>query len=222
MMKKRIYVVLILISSIIICGCTKKTSTRNKVEKSLYDRGMDTISLMNEMVQSDAYTEMMGVASLADAIATLKAEEYETPKSAYCILPSKDMLDTALAMIEADAPGTKNLPENLKHTLKKKVLAGTASQLNARYGTSAIAASSLFTVSQTFVSHETTQDIIYIYTFEDAYPVCVTFSVGDDAAIMSTGYFIMTKDYEDSEDGIREMLATLLYLGDSTVEKVDA
>ena len=70
-------------------------------------------------------------------------------------------------------------------------MASIVSQINAMGGVENLAASSVCTVGKTFVSENASESIIYLYTYEDAAPIAVTFTVGEDYTVSATGTFIL-------------------------------
>ena len=64
-------------------------------------------------------------------------------------------------------------------------------QINARSGAMTLAASSVCTTGKTFVSNEISEEMIYLYVFDDAAPIAVTFTLGEDNAVNATGNFLL-------------------------------
>ena len=80
--------------------------------------------------------------------------------------------------------------EELKSYLTQRVMASLMSQINAMSGVENLAASSVCTVGKTFVSESATENVIYIYAYEDTAPVAVTFTLGEDHTVSASGTFI--------------------------------
>ena len=88
-MKKRFVLCLAALLLLAACG-TKK-------EKSLYTRGLELISLMGEMAQSDTYFDMFSPAPEVKAqmdgiVQALKAGGYQEPKAVYRITADTEHL----------------------------------------------------------------------------------------------------------------------------------
>lgn len=175
-----------------------------KKEKSLYDQGLELVSLMGEMVQSDAYFEMFSAASqVKDAVAgaadAAKAGRYQTPKAVYKISAEKDGLMGMLANAAGADLNLDSMSEELKAYVWSRSLTSLASILNTSAGMEAIAASSIYMCSKTFVCSEAADSTIYLYTYEDACPVAVTFLVGEDHAVYASAAYILNKDITDGD-----------------------
>ncbi len=56
---------------------------------------------------------------------------------------------------------------------------------------SELAASSVLTMGKTFVDTTLNKNVMYIYIFEDAVPVAVTFTKGEDNTVSASGTFVM-------------------------------
>ena len=64
-------------------------------------------------------------------------------------------------------------------------------QINGMGGTEELAVSSICTHGKTFVDDSITDNTIFLYVYEDALPIAVTFTVGEDGAVSASGTFIM-------------------------------
>lgn len=91
--------------------------------------------------------------------------------------------------------GINNLSDELKDVLSRKTLGAVITQINGMSGVDNLAAASLCTVGKTFVNENVTEDTIYLYTYENALPVAVTFAVGDDFSVSANGVFVMYEDF---------------------------
>ena len=59
------------------------------------------------------------------------------------------------------------------------------------------------TAEKLFVSGELTENEIYLYVYENAAPVAVTFMMGEDGAVAARGMFILYEGFE--ADRLEEM-----------------
>lgn len=194
---------------LILCltACVLLTACAGKQEKSLYEQGLDLISLMGEMVQSDAYFDMYApaiqvkdtAADIADAAA---AGNYQSPKAVYQISASESRLMSALgADINFDG-----MSAELKDYLQSQILSSCASILNSQAGTEALAASSIYMCRKSFVCSEASGNTAYLYIYEDAYPVFIVFLTGEDHAVYASGSYILSKDIMN-EDNLSTLFA---------------
>lgn len=84
-----------------------------------------------------------------------------------------------------------NVSEELKNYIMQKSLASLMMQINGMSSVENLAASSVCTVGKTFVNENVTEDVIYLYVYENAIPVAVTFTIGENQAVSASGIFIM-------------------------------
>ena len=183
-MKKSIAFVLVLtiILGLAACDATKEM----KESKSLYDHGLDVISMLSEMTRSENFIGIYTANSeIKDIILALGNHSYETPDAVYAITVPEETL-TGMAELS----NLEQLSEELKTYFTQRVMASLMSQINAMSGVENLAASSVCTVGKTFVSENTMENVIYIYVYEGTAPVAVTFTLGEDHTLSATGTFI--------------------------------
>ena len=183
-MKKSIafVLVLIIILGLAACGATRETQN----SKSLYAHGLDVISMLSEMTRSESFIGIYTANSeIKDIILALGNHSYETPDAVYAITVPEDTL-----MGMAELSNMEGASEELKNYLTQRVMASLMSQINAMSGVENLAASSVCTVGKTFVSEDATDNVIYIYVYEDTAPVAVTFTLGEDHTVSASGTFI--------------------------------
>lgn len=126
------------------------------------------------------------ILKLKNIIQNIGVGEYSVPKSVYAISIPDENLAAMVELSELD-----NSSKDLKTFLIQKVLGSLMIQINGMAGAENLAASSVCTVGKTFVDENATGDVIYLYTYENALPVAVTFTIGENHAVSATGVFIM-------------------------------
>lgn len=199
-MKKAIafVLVLVIILGLAACGAAKEM----KEPKSLYAHGLDVISMLSEMTRSESFIGIYTANSeIKDIILALGDNSYEQPDAVYAITVPEDIL-TGMAELS----NLEGASEELKNYLMQRVMASLMSQINAMSGVENLAASSVCTVSKTFVSENATENVIYIYVYEDTAPVAVTFTLGEDHTVSATGTFIL---YDGFTCGSAEEIQTV-------------
>ena len=180
------------------------TACGAKKETSLYAHGLELISLMGEMVQSDAYSEMFFSApqvkeSVEKTARAAAAGAYEKPASVYQITVGEEgLMETIISAAEADV-NFDGMSAELKAYVQSRILSSLASILNAGAGTEALAASSVYMCSKSFVCGEASENTAYLYFYEEAIPVLVTFLAGEDHAVYASGSYILNEDITDAE-----------------------
>ena len=83
----------------------------------------------------------------------------------------------------------------MKENLLSRSFGSLITQINGYAGVNKLAASSVLTLGKSFVDNSLTEDVIYIYTFENASPVAVSFTVGENGAVSVGGNFIMYEEF---------------------------
>lgn len=184
-MKKKIIFVLVfaILLSMSACGIASEKSE----SKSLYSHGLDVVTLLSEMTRSENFIGIYTANSeIKDIILALGENTYEQPDTVYAITVPEDTL-TGMAELS----NLEGASEELKSYLMQRVLASLMSQINAMSGVENLAASSVCTVGKTFVNENTDENVIYVYVYEDAAPIAVTFTLGEDHTVSATGTFIL-------------------------------
>ena len=178
-------------------------------DKSLYEHGLDVVAMLEEIINSEEYVQAFsGSQEIMNVIQEISTGDYAAPPTVY-----KITLDMDNVLKTSDMLDMENASEALIANLKNRVLASIVTTINARSGALTLAASSVCTTGKTFVSSEIQEEMIYLYVFEDAAPVAVTFTLGEDNAINATGNFLL---YEEIPAGsVQELLE---YLGAYSVE----
>ena len=183
-MKKLMAIVLALVSVFALSGCDNKSNTE---PQSLYAQGLEVVQLMSEMTRAGEYIDTYtGDSTIKNIIQNIGVGEYSVPKSVYAISIPDENLVAMAELSELD-----NSSKDLKTFLMQKVLGSLMLQINGMAGVENLAASSVCTVGKTFVDENATDDVIYLYTYENALPVAVTFTIGENHAVSATGVFIM-------------------------------
>lgn len=187
------------------CGSNKDHAET----KSLYAQGLEVVQLMAEMTNTEAYIDIhTGDSAIKDIIQSISNGDYSAPKAVYAISITDENL-TAMA----ELGNLDNASEELKSVLMQRVLGSLIPQINGMSGVENLAASSVCTVGKTFVDENATENAIYLYTYENATPVTVTFTVGEDQAVSASGVFVMYDGFTcGSADEIKS------FFSDITVE----
>lgn len=187
------------------CGSNKEHAET----KSLYAQGLEVVQLMAEMTNTEAYIDIhTGDSAIKDIIQSISNGDYSAPKAVYAISITDENL-TAMA----ELGNLDNASEELKSVLMQRVLGSLIPQINGMSGVENLAVSSVCTVGKTFVDENATENAIYLYTYENATPVAVTFTVGEDQAVSASGVFVMYDGFTcGSADEIKS------FFSDITVE----
>ncbi len=189
-------------------------NTSSGEQKSLYAQGLEIVHLMSEMTQSEAYaatyTDNDGIKTIIQNIST---GDYQTPKAVYKIAVSEENF---AAM--TDLYDLSNISERLKPILQQKMLTALMTQVNSMGGVENLAAVSVCTAQKTFVNETADTNVIYLYTFENAVPVAVTFIIGENHAVSANGTFVIYENFTcDSADEVKAFFDDRLFFGGTSV-----
>ena len=207
-MKRFLSFALTLVMLFSLWGC----AGAQKQEVSIYDRGLEVAELMVLAVRSEEYLAALSASdALTEQLDGVAAGDYTGPRAVYSITFPESALGEMMAFTDLE-----NVPEKLAELLNHRLTAAVMSQINAMAGVEALAASSLCTVGKTFVSTQLEKDAIYLYVYENGFPVAVTFTGGEDQTVSASGVFVMVEDFPtDSAEQISEFLG-----GFARVEKI--
>ena len=124
-------------------------------EKSLYDHGMELISLLDEIARSEEYLSLYSASGELNAIvAEAAAGDFSQPKAVYKLTGGAD---SALDLTD-DAAAFDAMSDTLQELVKSRMFAVLMTQINASAGAKNLAASSICTAGNTFVSTELTEN----------------------------------------------------------------
>ena len=199
-MKRSLVVLLSAIMLLSLCACGGETGTKTE-EKSLYEHGLDVIAVMSEMTQLESYVETYtGSGEIKEIVQMIGKEDHTTPKAVYAITASAEQI-AAYAGVDA----LSDASDELQKTMENKFIVALISQVNGMAGAMNLAAASVCTSGKTFVSDEISESVIYLYTFDDARPISVTFTCGEDNTVSASGMFMMNDEFPcDSAAEIEE------------------
>ena len=172
------------------CGGTGASGS-NTSDKSLYEQGLGVISLMAEAAQAEEYVgAYTGNPEIMEIIQNVGAGDYTTPKAVYSLSVSDEVL---LSMLGQE--NLNGISAELKDNLLSRSFGSLITQINGYAGVNNLAASSVLTLGKSFVDSTLAEDVIYIYIFENALPVAVSFTVGENGSVSAGGNFIMYEEF---------------------------
>lgn len=186
-MKKKILTITIFLALTAgILGCKKA----GQQQKSLYDQGLDIIALMTEMAGNEDYINLStGNSSIGEIVTEISSGDYSVPKNVYKVTFSEEALSTLISMSSNNSQNS--FSDALSNYMLSRMNSVLISQINASDGAETLAAVSLCTAGKTFVNDDVTENIIYLYTYENARPAAVVFTPGEDGSVSATGNFII-------------------------------
>lgn len=203
--KKGICAVLLLTLIFALTGCGEK--------KKLVDHGMDVVELIEEAINSEEYVMIYSASEqITRVIEEVAKGDFSELEAVYSIRIDEDDL---LEMADVDLD---DMPESLQKVMKSKMAGSVANMINARSGAEKLATSSIISMGKTFAYEEEVENQIYLYIFEDAKPIMVSFVAGEDKTVSAGGTVIFADDFEcDSADDVEDLLREY----DADVEEVE-
>ncbi|MDE7218494.1 MAG: hypothetical protein K2O45_02570 [Oscillospiraceae bacterium] len=180
--------------------------------KSPYEQGLELVSLLEEMANNEVYiTSLAADTNIYSILRQAGQGDFSQPEAVYRITVSADAV---LNLAEMDLSG---MSASLQENLKSRANTAIFSQINSLGGVETLAAASVCTAQKVFVSQELEEDEIYLYTYEDAVPVAVSFTPGEDGAVSATGMFVLyDADWENPEASIERLFSVF----DVTVKEI--
>ena len=203
--KKGICAVLLLTLIFALTGCGEK--------KRLVDHGMEVVELIEEAINSKEYVRIYSASEQITRVIEEVAEgDFSELEAVYSIRIDEDDL---LEMADVDLD---DMPESLQKVMKSKMAGSVANMINARSGAEKLATSSIISMGKTFAFKEEVENQIYLYIFEDAKPIMVSFVAGEDKTVSAGGTVIFADDFEcDSADDVEDLLREY----DADVEEIE-
>ena len=222
-MKKLLCLMLALCMVLGLCGChviTKEIIERDVTDaddEELYGHGMELAGLLEEMLSSPEYFEMMGGSDrLGEVIDQLMGADLSEPESAYIVTLPEEALPMLMDSAEVDMD---QFSGGLRDFMERRMISSVPSILNSRQGAETLAAASILTVSDAWAGEDLELGCYLILSYPDVCPVIVSFC-GDDGVVTGTATMLIGEPMEeDSMDGVQQLLS---YLGiECDVEEVD-
>ena len=192
----------ILLAILLLAGC----SAGEKQEKSAYDPGLELVTMLDEMSESEEYIQIYtGASSINEIVAGIGELDYSAPSNVYKITVSEENLSAM-----AELGRLEGASEELQSFVKQRTLAALITQVNAMAGAETLAATSVCTAGKTFVNKELDSAMIYLYVYKEAPPIAVTFVPGDDSTVSATANFILYDEFTcGSSAEIKEFFSEL-------------
>lgn len=171
-------VVFLLAVMLLFTACGTENSGYSS-DKELYEFGHKIVLLMEEMIESDEYAQLMSanvdyVVEVREMVGTV---DYSSPKAVYRIVVPKIERLTDL-LLGSDKTLWNNLSDNLKKQVENKVTASVISSIivATEKGYEYVAFSSMYTASDMNESIKLEEPTVFMYVFEDDVSILVSFT----------------------------------------------
>ncbi len=204
LMKIRRMLILLLIAAMMTAALS---ACGNGSKKTLAEHGMDVVSLMAEMVESEDYCELYSPDAYRSVVERVADGDFDEPENVYAVTVKPEK---ALKSLGVSDDMLDDLSEPVKEALCSRAYSAIISQLNSTMGVDYIAVAAIYMAEKTFVSEDIEENVMYVYTFEDSVPVAVAFVMGEDGSVSANGWFMFSDGLnfdsaEDLEDSLRDM-----------------
>ena len=154
---------------------------------------------------SDIGSQHTGNGEIKEIVEQLGTAAYSVPKAVYAISITEETLAGMTGF--SDMAGAS---EALKDFLMQKSLSALMTQITAMGGVENLAAASVCTAGKTFISENAAGNIIYLYTYDNAVPAAVTFTVGEEHTVSANGVFMLYDGFTcDSADEIKSFFSDI-------------
>lgn len=166
------------------CGAEKKE------RPSLYDKGLSCVATLSEELNEEYIGYFSSYSELSEIVKELAKQDYSKPESVYELKYPDGGLKQFLISISIGNISTDDIPDMILE--RAAGFSYLANMINARMGTEYLAISSILSAEELFVNEAVAENAAYLYFYKDAYPVMVSFRVGEDGAIHAAGTYLFS------------------------------
>lgn len=195
-MKKSVFTTLCLI----FCAGTflLQSCGNSSVEDKLINEGLELAELMHEKASNKSYISLLGSSpELESRILEFSKGDVSAPKEVYKITGNLSKFAEILMDISESEKSFHS--KKLKNDFEKKMMSMVPTMLNIRnIDSTSVAAISLLSADSAFVCKGLEKNCIYIFTYDEAYPVAVSFRVEKDNSVYANSNFIYDSDFPSS------------------------
>ena len=168
--------------------------------KSLNSCVKEVISLMSEMVRSEEYRSLYNLTpAFDDQINKLREGDYSKVSKTYEIsVPMEELVGVEI--------NREDFSEELYQYICSSAYSSFATRINQEGNSSvALAVSSVFTAYKTYTDKNMNESKIYLYVFENGYPIVISLAENGEDTFKVVGHFIINDEFvTDDEISIKE------------------
>ena len=152
------------------------------------------IDLMKEMLSSEEYVKMYGsVQAYSNAFEKVKGGDYSKPSKIYELTFSEEEL------WEKQGVDINALSEDLKEYTVGLLYNSVATLILQTESVASVAAMSAFTAVKSFVCDEIEGGAVYLYAYENGYPILITFAEGESNSVRVAARFLVSDSFDASD-----------------------
>ena len=162
-----------LLTGLAACG---KAEPKASSATELYEAGLELISVMEEMIQSQEYAAIMGSPSIDSMATDADTGDYDSPIAVYQI-----SMPNITAYLKRTNAQNMELLNSLSRNLRKQVenrfsFSVMINYINSTKGNNAIAFSSIYVATDKNDDLRIDEPTVLLYIFEEGIPIAVSFS----------------------------------------------
>ena len=218
-MKKTVFLAGLLFAALFFSACGAERSGQAAASE-LYDKGLAIVSKLDTMAESEAYLLLVaGPAEIRDINDEIGSGDYAKPESAFKI----DIPDSAV-ISSFKAHSDYDIPANLLPDVIGRFISSIAARVNGMNGASTIAAASVVSAGDCFVSKGQKNNTLFLYIFGNGYSAAVSFVPGSGGAVAAAGSFLVGGELNaaSSEEDIETWLEEVSQLYGCTISRIKA
>ena len=188
---------LIVLSCIGTEAAEQNTSEISANRQALYAQGLDLVSLISEMTSSDSYSFIYGASTnedLANVMDSIRKQDHTVPSDVFEI-----RTDLQELVVNMASDQSIQISERLMDYLRKRIVISIPSMLNAKMGYEQAAVASMASAGKTFLEEGLSESMSFLYVFEDAFPVMVSFVPGENSTISANASFVLDERFSTTE-----------------------
>ena len=186
------------IVSVLFLFCALAVFAKGKAkprQATLYEQGLSLAALMKKKAESSDYRAIVLGANgdLDEKVRELGAGDGSKPTAAYRL--SGDFSFFGSMMLSSVSRG-ENISPSIKREIAARLLSSFAMMWTGmKASATAAAAVSVLQSQSVFVSDELSENCAYVYTFQEGYPVAVSFIKGDGGAVLADASYVVDEDF---------------------------
>lgn len=186
-------------------------------DMALCEHGIELAKLMEEMLDSGRYIQLMGGSDEVKAVLEpYSGADLSEPESVYRITPSDD---TILVLMGTEGDGLDGFSGHMQDHLRHMAISALPATINSQSGVSVLSAASICSTSDVWAGETLEDDCYLLYFYQDACPLIVTFHGGENYV---SGSAMLLPGDNVAGDSMEDVASLFDQLGiDCDVDEVD-
>lgn len=186
------------IAAVLFLFCALAVFAKGKAkprQATLYEQGLSLAALMKEKAESSDYRAIVlgDNVGLDAMVRELGAGDVSKPTAVYRL--SGDFSFFGSMMLSSVSRG-ENISPSIKREIAARLLSSFAMMWTGmKASATAAAAVSVLQSQSVFVCDELSENCAYVYTFQEGYPVAVSFIKGDGGAVLANASYVVDEDF---------------------------